>query len=473
MEKNIFRKWMDRREKANNDKKKLSWLFFKPESIESKKRENRENKDNKEKRENKDNQDNKEKRENNNDKIKSNSDINSISYENWDNFSHKNDDFELDDEFDKKDKEDKDFMKKYHIFWNEEPKQESKYHYYENIESPFKKSKKELEIFQDEVMKICIKLKEKEDNDINHKEKDWNPNFMIISGGGVKGFYLPSIFYALKEAERLNNLFGFGGTSIGGLMAGFLIMGYTPEECIEMVYSLNLSIISEHIHFTTFTQHGYFSDREWFANFISCCIYEKYGKNDITLLELYEKTKMLFCVNAVSKKEKRMVYINAFTHPHWTFIEAICATCAFPILFDEYEKDGDLFIDGGLLNNYLVELFPPERTLGIYIGKREPEIPGFITSKKKLFKYFPGIYKGLSSLYWCYAICSFHVESDIYLKTREIKKSLPREIQIVIDHNIHTISINLTEEQKMDMIFRGLSLGFYYAYVQWEKWSQK
>ena len=449
MEKGIFRKWMDRRNKANNDKKKLSWLFFKPELFDETNKTSDKGKQS----------------------IKSNSDNATISYENWDNYSNNNnnktDDFELDEEFCEKDKNE--FMKKYHIFWNQEPKQELKYHYFENIEEPYNKSEKELQIFQNEIKKL---IQNNNDNNKDDKDdKDWYPDFLIISGGGVKGFYLPSILYALKEADRLKNIKGLGGTSIGGLMIGFYLLGYTPEECIEMIYSLNLSIIAENIHFTTFTQNGYFTDHDWLKDFISCCIYEKYGKNDITLIELYEKTKIPFCVNAVSKKEKRMVYISPFTYPNWTLIDAMCATCSFPLLFNEYEKDDDLFVDGGLINNYLVELFPPERTLGIYIGKREPEIPGFITSKKKMFKYLPGIYKAVSSLYWCYAICSFYVESNIYLKTRERKKSLPREIQIIVDHNIHTMSLNLTQEQKMDMIFRGLSLGFYYSHIQWKKWS--
>jgi hypothetical protein len=353
---------------------------------------------------------------------------------------------------------------KFKIFWNSLPKKESDYHYNENIEEPFLKTENELNIWKKNIALIETK---------SYKEGEWKPDFLVISGGGSRGFYLPPILYALSELNKMDRIIGLAGTSIGSFAVGLIVLGFSYEEILKISSSIDFDIISEYVKVSNFTEYGFFSKQDWLRDFLSCCIFEKLGVKDITLKDLYEKTKIPICFNAVSKKEKRMIYLSTFTYPNWTLIDCLCATSCFPIFFEPFKKDEDEFIDGGLVNTYLVELFPPERTLGIYIGKRHPTSDRLLKIEEDTFQWFPGMFKAFSLLAWCYSMVSYQIESGIYLNCKKQNGKTPNEIQIIIDHSLSVTSIDISQEQKNNILFHGISIGLYYGLIVWEEWNKQ
>jgi len=349
------------------------------------------------------------------------------------------------------------------IFWNRPPKKESTYYHKDNIEEPINQTQKELDLWKSEISKI--------ETSTFDEKKGWKPDFLVISGGGMKGFYLPSIIYAIRN--RLSNIKAIAGTSIGGLLAGLKLIGGNEEFLLEITEGLDLEWISSQVMITNFTNKGYFTERSWLIDFLSCCIYESFGVPDMTLKEFYDKTKIPFCVDTVCRTDNRLVYLNAFTHPTWSLIEALCATSALPILFPPFIKDGKEYTDGGLVNNYMIELFPPERTLGLYIGKKYPSSHGLIRFKQESFRYFPGIYNALMLLTWCYAMVSFWTEAENFMRVKKEGGKSPREIQIVVNEKVHVASFDLTQEQRVNMMLHGFSIGLYYDTIQWNIWNQE
>lgn len=350
------------------------------------------------------------------------------------------------------------------IFWNQVPKKKSDYYHKDDVEEPIKQTEDELSKWKAAIDKI-------KPTPFDPK-KGWKPDFTVISGGGMKGLYLPSIMYGIKT--RLTDVKAVAGTSIGGLIAGLRLIGSQSEDfLLEIAEGLDFQWVGSQVNIGNFVKKGYFMERDWLIDFLSCCIYENFGVSDMTLEEFYEKTKIPFCVNTVCKTDNRLVYLSAFTSPDWSLIEALCATSSLPILFPPFIKDGREYIDGGLVNNYMIELFPPERTLGIYIGKKYPSPNGVIRFKKEMFKFFPGVFDALMLLSWCYAMVSFNAEAQNFVRVKNLGGQSPREIQIVIDAKVHVASFDISEDKRNDMLLHGFSIGLYYDAIQWELWNRE
>jgi hypothetical protein len=246
---------------------------------------------------------------------------------------------------------------------------------------------------------------------------------------------------------------------------------------------MDFDYVTGKIDIGTFLKHGYMSKRDWYVEFISDCIHAKIGVPDITLGDLYEKTGKLFVVNTVSKNEKRMIYLSAVTHPEWTLIDAICATTAYPLVFDAFTRNikniktgvitEDTFIDGGLVNNYIAEVFPPDETLGLYLGRRMPTFYSPVNTEKGkgIGAMFPGVGLAIKELGGYFAILSFNIEIAHQKKVLKRHGRLPREIQIVVDGSVQTLSFAELKKRKMEIFLSGISIGLNAIFSTWKDWN--
>ena len=66
-----------------------------------------------------------------------------------------------------------------------------------------------------------------------------NYNTLILSGGGIRGFGLLGSLQFLLLNNYLHNIRKFIGTSIGAIVAVFIIVGYDPTEIIIIFIQRN------------------------------------------------------------------------------------------------------------------------------------------------------------------------------------------------------------------------------------------
>ena len=66
-------------------------------------------------------------------------------------------------------------------------------------------------------------------------------NILILSGGGIKGFSTLGALKYLFENEILVKPEIICGTSAGAANGLFLIIGYTPQDIFNLLYSIDLS----------------------------------------------------------------------------------------------------------------------------------------------------------------------------------------------------------------------------------------
>ena len=109
--------------------------------------------------------------------------------------------------------------------------------------------------------------------------------------------------------------------------------------------------------------------------------------------ELYEKTKIDFYIYVSELNSFTCECISHKTHPDWTVVDAVYASCALPIIFKPLICGEKAYADGGFFLNYpiskCIELEGVEKDeiLAIYKEFTEDELAQSVNDKSSLVEY--------------------------------------------------------------------------------------
>lgn len=210
---------------------------------------------------------------------------------------------------------------------------------------------------------------------------------LVLSGGGAKGCTHVGVIRALEE-EGIPIDF-VAGTSMGAIVSSLYAMGYSPEQMTELLSSEQFlrwknGDIDEHNlfffkrddptpDFISFKVNLRDSTRNK-ANFMIPNSFMASDQINIAMMDLYSKANAackgnfdsLFvpfrCVASdVSHKE-------AYVHRKGDLGDAVRTSMSFPFVFKPIQVDGRLMLDGGIYNNFPVDVmendFNPDYIIG-------------------------------------------------------------------------------------------------------------
>ena len=171
---------------------------------------------------------------------------------------------------------------------------------------------------------------------------------LVLSGGGAKGIAHLGVMKAMRE-HGIEATF-VSGTSAGALAAAFYAAGHEPEEVLEIFKDPNI------FKFKGFSwvKPGLL-EPEKYLSFI-----ESYFGN--ISFELLEKDLSIVATDLIRGT------IRIFnTGP---MLKPLYASCAFPFVFSPVEIEDSLYSDGGIINNFPVELAveSAHHVLGVYVS---------------------------------------------------------------------------------------------------------
>ncbi len=194
-------------------------------------------------------------------------------------------------------------------------------------------------------------------------------NSLVISGGAVKGLLSIGAIKFLFEYEIIKKIKYFYGTSSGGLIATILVLGWSLDDILKFMTKFPIDCVMKYDVNVLAENYGLVS-RENNEILYKKIIQYKNHNVDITFKELYEKTSVELNLITFSLKQNSGYQLNHINTPNLKVWEGLYMTSALPILFPPYEYNDDIFIDGGIVENFPINRVKPEnrdKMIGIYI----------------------------------------------------------------------------------------------------------
>lgn len=205
---------------------------------------------------------------------------------------------------------------------------------------------------------------------MTYKLKDIPPLRIVLSGGGIRGVAYVGSFLELEKHGYLTNIKEILGVSCGAMFGFAHILGYSPKEMFTLASSLDFSLlqnIDPDVALNYFETYG-IDDGINLDKFLESLVKNKGFSKSITFQELYDKTKKMLRCFAVELNSSSFIEFSYKTTPHTSILFALRASMCIPGYFTPLIKDNKMYVDGGILNNYPVDLLTREeqdRTIGI------------------------------------------------------------------------------------------------------------
>ncbi len=213
---------------------------------------------------------------------------------------------------------------------------------------------------------------------------------LVLSGGGAKGFAHIGV---LKEIEKAGVQIDYiGGTSMGAIIGGLYASGYSPDQIEKIMGEVDfMSLIQDKVDrnlkpfFMKQVGEKYaitlpirkgkislplgLSKGQNILNFLTVLLSEVDAVDDFTKLPI-----PFFCITTDIETGKEVV-VESGSLPL-----AMRASGAFPSLLNPVDIDGKLMVDGGVVNNFPVDIML-EKDVDIIIGVN---VQGKLLKREKL-----------------------------------------------------------------------------------------
>jgi NTE family protein len=171
---------------------------------------------------------------------------------------------------------------------------------------------------------------------------------VALSGGGVRGFAHLGVLQVLEEAEVPVDV--IAGTSMGGLVAGLYAAGVPLQTLIEFAHNTGIMDLAS-------------PDQRWRGLFdhdkMAPMLANLLGSDDLTFRDLNIPAAMV----AADVERGELVLLR-----EGPLIPALLATAAFPLVFTPVYHQGRWLVDGGVANNFPVDVvrqMGADRVLGV------------------------------------------------------------------------------------------------------------
>lgn len=194
---------------------------------------------------------------------------------------------------------------------------------------------------------------------------------LILSGGGPSGVAYAGILKALSDYNILkrNELNEIITTSVGIIFAILYLLEYTILQIEKIVLETDLTKLlnTDDLEIDDLlVKFGLFSNKQ-IGDSISSFIRHKTDKNDLTLKELYDYSKIRLTVKVYNVDRGKTEYFDYKNTPDISLVKLSMMTTAIPYLFQPIEFEGDLYVDGGLKGHFPIEACKSKYYLGLNV----------------------------------------------------------------------------------------------------------
>lgn len=201
----------------------------------------------------------------------------------------------------------------------------------------------------------------------------YNFRNLVFEGGGVKGIAYIGALDVLHDRDIISRIQRIGGTSAGAINAILLGLGFDPDETKEILWSLDFNDFMDDswgiVRDTNrlIEKFGWYKG-DYFRDWIGKLIKEKTGNSESTFADIEamkEKRgfKSLYFMGTNLSTSFTEVFSAEHT-PRTCVADAVRISMSIPLFFAAKRSvRGDVYVDGGLLDNYPIKLFDRKKYL--------------------------------------------------------------------------------------------------------------
>lgn len=173
---------------------------------------------------------------------------------------------------------------------------------------------------------------------------------LVINGGLMKLLSVTGCIKYFEENNITNEFKNYYATSAGCIISLLMILDYKYSEIYDFITNFDFKKILKP-DITNFLSGLYLVDYDKPVNFVKALLTFKGYDENITMLELYEKTQKKFTITCISLGKKQVHYYNYLNQPNLPiYLSILMSSCVFGI-FKPVFWEGDLYLDGGMCDN--------------------------------------------------------------------------------------------------------------------------
>ncbi|HEX9995232.1 MAG TPA: patatin-like phospholipase family protein [Acidimicrobiales bacterium] len=268
---------------------------------------------------------------------------------------------------------------------------------------------------------------------------------LVFEGGGVKGIAYAGALAVLAERDVLPRVTAVAGTSAGAITAALVAVGYTPEELTETMLALDLRKFEDgklEGPVRLVEKYGFYKG-EAFLDWMREQVAAKVGSPDATFADLAAQGRPDLRVVATDLATQVPRVFSPSTSPTVAVAHAVRMSMSIPFFFAAVQDEGSVYVDGGAVWNYPVEIFdtggPNVATLGFRFENTSaaPRPPSHVGD---VVEYVKALYEAMSM-----------VQTDFYRRSgADVERTV-----VVDDLGIKATEFAITDDQKHELIARG------------------
>lgn len=183
-------------------------------------------------------------------------------------------------------------------------------------------------------------------------------NILVISGGGLRGFSALGALNYLIEQEIIVNPDILCGSSVGSIICFLLSIGYTAHDIYSVLLNLNfgelfvcdIDDIFDNVCFGL-------NSTDNIIMILNTFLKKKNMKRNITFKQLFDLTKTKLIITGTCVNDASLHYFSIDNYPDMEILKAIRISISIPFFCKPCFYDGKVWVDGGCINNYPIDIF--------------------------------------------------------------------------------------------------------------------
>jgi NTE family protein len=202
---------------------------------------------------------------------------------------------------------------------------------------------------------------------------------LVMEGGGIKGIAYGGAILELEERGVMQDITRVAGTSAGAISASLLAIGYSAQEISDIIANTPVESFNDDGFVPRGTKRlindfGWFKG-ESFLNTMEDLIFKRTGNANLTFEQLHQLAKSfpfrdLYVVGADLSEQKSVIF-SYERYPNMRIADAVRVSMSIPIYYKAVWLNSEgkvfdaptpkdnchLFVDGGILMNFPIEIF--------------------------------------------------------------------------------------------------------------------